>query len=45
MMAKSLNSKSYDSPAMEEVLIRYDSVLCTSPGDGENEDIGYENWN
>ena len=34
----------YLSPECEEVTSLCASVLCGSPGLGESEDIGYEDW-
>lgn len=34
----------YDSPQAEVIYLNMSSMLCTSPGAGENEDIGFEDW-
>ena len=35
----------YAKPLAEEFVLSPEWLLCTSPGDGENEDVGYEDWN
>lgn len=35
----------YDAPEVEKVDLGFSSVICTSPTDGESEDIGFEDWN
>ena len=35
----------YAKPLAEEFVLSPEGLLCTSPGDGENEDVGYEDWN
>ncbi len=37
--------REYAKPLAEELTVFPEGLLCTSPGDGENEDVGYENWN
>ena len=44
MMAKASDLKHYDSPTMEYIIIDYSYVLCVSPGEGESEYVGYEDW-
>ena len=45
MITRSSNNKdSYDSPQAEVIYLNMSSMLCTSPGAGENEDIGFEDW-
>lgn len=34
----------YVTPECEEASLLWDSVLCDSPGFGESEDVGYEDW-
>ena len=34
----------YVTPSCEEVHSHTEAVLCGSPGFGESEDIGYEDW-
>ena len=36
--------REYAKPLAEEFVLSPEGLLCTSPGDGENEDVGYENW-
>jgi len=35
----------YVSPESETIDSLWASTLCTSPGNGQSEDIGYEDWN
>ena len=37
--------REYAKPLAEEFVLSPEELLCTSPGDGENEDVGYEDWN
>ena len=40
-----MNHKSYYvTPECEEMSLLWESVLCVSPGNGESEDVGYEDW-
>ena len=34
----------YDPPKTEMIYLNLSSILCASPGDGQNEDIGFEDW-
>lgn len=34
----------YDSPRTETFYMNLSSILCASPGDGQNEEIGFEDW-
>jgi len=37
--------REYAKPLAEEFVLSPEGLLCTSPGDGENEDVGYYDWN
>ena len=37
--------REYAKPLAEEFVLSPEGLLCTSPGDGENEDVGCEDWN
>ena len=34
----------YELPTAEVLNMNPSSVLCSSPGDGANEDVGFEDW-
>lgn len=45
MITKLLKPKDYyDFPRMEVIYMHLSSILCSSPGAGENEEIGFEDW-
>lgn len=39
-----MHKTEYFKPEMEEIDISFLSVVCSSPEDGENEDIDFEDW-
>lgn len=43
-MIKKTSKEYYDSPRVEAIEMTASSVLCGSPGDGQNEDVGFEDW-
>ena len=34
----------YDPPKTDVFKMNLSSILCSSPGDGQNEDVGFEDW-
>lgn len=45
MIAQPLKpQKRYDHPRSEVIHMKMSSILCSSPGAGENEEIGFEDW-
>lgn len=36
--------REYCPPTSERIIMDVFSVLCSSPGAGENEEIGFEDW-
>ena len=36
--------KEYVSPAVRMIVLSMDNVICGSPMQGGNEDVGYDDW-
>ena len=36
--------REYAKPLAETIVVFPEGLVCTSPGDGESEDVGYEDW-
>jgi len=36
--------ESYSAPDLAELDVLCGALVCNSPGDGENEDVGFEDW-
>ena len=34
----------YVSPAVRQIVLSMDNVICGSPSEGGNEDVGYDDW-
>jgi hypothetical protein len=43
-MEKSVLSEDYNSPRIEIIKLRAESIICTSPQNGESENTGEDDW-